>query len=96
MILFKKRITYDTFQKANNKGADQTARMRRTASTGWSAPVLFANHRSQVFSRLGPNDRPMHIVSREAPHGNRRSQIIQVSLCYFGTYCIDDIHAVLL
>ena len=32
---------YDTFQKANNKGADQTARM-------------LANHRRQVFSRRGP------------------------------------------
>ena len=40
----------DTFQKANNKGADQIARMQ-----GWSAPVLFKNPRRQVFSRQGPN-----------------------------------------
>ena len=26
---YKPKITYDTFQKANNKGVDQTARMRR-------------------------------------------------------------------
>ena len=42
----RSKSRYDTFQLANNKGADQT---------GWSAPVLFANPWRQVFSRRGPN-----------------------------------------
>ena len=41
MILFKKRIT--------------KALIRLRGCAGWSAPVLFANHRRQVFSRRGPN-----------------------------------------
>ena len=31
------------------------ALIRLRGCTGWSAPMLFANHRRQVFSRLGPN-----------------------------------------
>ena len=41
MVLSKKRIT--------------KAMIRLHGCTGWSAPVLFANPRRQVFSRLGPN-----------------------------------------
>ena len=51
-------FTYDAFQKANNKDADQTVQMR-----GLVSPVLFANLRRQVFSRLGPNEG--HIKSNE-------------------------------
>ena len=40
MILFKKRIT--------------KAMIRLRGCAGWSAPVLFANPRRQVFSRRGP------------------------------------------
>ena len=40
MILSKKRIT--------------KALIRLRECAGWSAPVLFANHRRQVFSRRGP------------------------------------------
>ena len=42
MILSKKRIT--------------KALIRLRECAGWSAPVLFANPRRQVFSRRGPND----------------------------------------
>ena len=38
---------YDTFQSANNKGADQAARM-----PGWSVPLLFAPPRR--LSRRSP------------------------------------------
>ena len=41
MILSKNRIT--------------KALIRLCGCAGWSAPVLFANHRRQVFSRRGPN-----------------------------------------
>ena len=37
---------YETFQKANKKGADQTGWI-----ASWFAPVLFPNPRRQVFSR---------------------------------------------
>ena len=40
-----------TFQKANNKGADQTARMRRLVCA-----FVVCNRQSQGFSRLGPYD----------------------------------------
>ena len=40
MILFKKRIT--------------KALIRLQGCAGWSAPLLFANPRRQVFSRQGP------------------------------------------
>ena len=43
------KFTYDTFQIANNK-----ALIRLRGCAGWSAPVLFANPRRQVFSRRGP------------------------------------------
>ena len=46
----------DIFQKANTKGANQTVR-----SAGWSAPVLFANPRRQVFSRRCPYDQAHEI-----------------------------------
>ena len=42
------KFRYDTFQKANNKGADQTA-----LCAGWSASLLFAILRRQVFSPRG-------------------------------------------
>ena len=42
-------FTYDTFQKANNKCADQTARMRRLV-----CDCVLTNPRRQVFSRRGP------------------------------------------
>ena len=51
-------FTYDAFQKANNKDADQTVQMR-----GLVSPVLFAKLRRQVFSQLGPNEG--HIKSNE-------------------------------
>ena len=38
-------LHYDTFQKANNKGADQCG------CACWSGPVLFTNPLRQVFSR---------------------------------------------
>ena len=41
--------TYDTFQKANNKGADQTAPMRRLVCIHVIRKLL-----KQVFSRGGP------------------------------------------
>ena len=41
MVLFKKRIT--------------KALIRLRGCAGWSAPVLFATPRRQVFSRRGPN-----------------------------------------
>ena len=40
MILFKKQIT--------------KALIRLRGCAGWSAPVLFANHRRQIFLRRGP------------------------------------------
>ena len=40
------KFTYDIFQKANL--------IRLCGCSGWSAPVLFANPRRQVFSRQGP------------------------------------------
>ena len=40
MLLSKKRIT--------------KALIRLRGCAGWSAPLLFANHRRQVFSRRGP------------------------------------------
>ena len=43
------KFGYYTFQKLNNKGADQSARMR-----WWSAPVLYAYSKRQVFLRRGP------------------------------------------
>ena len=42
MMLFDKRTT--------------KALIRLRGCAGWSAPLLFANHRRQVFSRRGPND----------------------------------------
>ena len=42
MMLFDKRIT--------------KALIRLRGCAGWSAPLLFANHQRQVFSRRGPND----------------------------------------
>ena len=42
MVLSKKRIT--------------KVLIRLCKCTGWSAPVLFANRRRQVFSRRGPNN----------------------------------------
>ena len=42
------KFRYDTFQKANNKDADQTARMRRLV---WDFD--FRKHRRQVFLRQG-------------------------------------------
>ena len=42
-------FTYDTFQKENNKGADQTARMRRLVCA-----CVIRKSRRQVFSRRGP------------------------------------------
>ena len=48
--LFSK-FTYDTFQIVNNKGADQTARMRRL-----DCACVVHKHQRQVFSRRGPYD----------------------------------------
>ena len=48
------KLRYDTFRRANNKGADQTALIRLRGCAGWSAPLLFVNHRRRVFSRRGP------------------------------------------
>ena len=49
-----------TFQKANNKGADQTAHMRRLVST-----CVVRKHRRQVFSRRGPDNIMPHFHSYE-------------------------------
>ena len=43
------KFTYETYQKANNKGADQSARMRRLVCV-----CVVRNPRRQVFSRCGP------------------------------------------
>ena len=43
---------YDTFQKANNKGADQTARMRRLVCA-----CVVRKHPKTGFLMLGPNYR---------------------------------------
>ena len=48
MILSKKRIT--------------KVLIRLRGCAGWSAPVLFANPRRQVFSRQGPNIRPLALL----------------------------------
>ena len=53
---------YDTFQKANSKGADQTARMRRLVCA-----FVVRNPRRQVFSRCGPNGKqitPQFLMKR--------------------------------
>ena len=47
MVLSNKRIT--------------RALIRLHVCTGWSAPLLFANPRRQVFSRQGPNDNSLFI-----------------------------------
>ena len=44
------KFTFETFQKVNNKGADQTARMRRLVCDC----VVKKKPRRQVFSRRGP------------------------------------------
>ena len=44
------KFTYETFQKVNNKGADQTSRMRRLV-----CDCVVKNPRRQVFSQRGPN-----------------------------------------
>ena len=44
------KFTYDTFQKANNKGTDQSALMRRLV-------CVVCKPRRQVFLRCGPNAR---------------------------------------
>ena len=41
--------TYDTFQKANNKGADQTVQMHRLVCA-----CVVRKPRRQVFLRRGP------------------------------------------
>ena len=43
-------FTYDTFQKANNKGADQTARMRRLVCA-----FVVRNPPKTGFLALGPS-----------------------------------------
>ena len=49
---------YNTFQFANNKGADQPARMCGSAS------VLFASPPKQGFSRPGPNENSFPLILR--------------------------------
>ena len=64
-------------KKGNKKGADQLR-----GCPGWSVPVLFANSRTQVFSRQGPapvlfaNPR-RQVFSRQGPY-LIKDKIIQV------------------
>ena len=49
-------------KKANNKGAESLY-----GCAGWSAPLLFANPRRQVFSRRGPDNNACTQVSLDSP-----------------------------
>ena len=59
------KFTYNAFQNANYKSADQTAWMRRL-----SAPVLFAYPQRQVFSRRGPDNRTYPLPILITVHSN--------------------------
>ena len=77
------KFIYNTFQLANNKGADQTAKIR--GCTGWSAPLLFANpddrfsrivahigiyHKWGWDRQIGPEDHPL--TSQGLPSADKK------------------------
>ena len=74
-------LTYTTFQKANNKGADQTARM------------LFANPRRQVFSRRGPIIYSIYsllgdlVVFTSTDFDMHQAEVVKIADCQRPTEC---------
>ena len=67
MLLSKKRTT--------------KALIRLRGGAGWSAPVLFANPRRQVFSRRGPNVSCSMTRRSDAGEARNRGPLVSSSQC---------------
>ena len=59
------------------------ALIRLRGCAGWSAPVFFANHRRQVFSRRGPNmtGPSLQKLQQRVHHPNHNNFVVCLFVC---------------